>query len=147
MPNTPAPWPSELTVPVAWGDMDAFAHVNNVVYFRWFETGRIDYFRKIRFIEHLEADGVGPILAHTECRFRAPLTFPDQVTVRTRVSDVGVDRFVMRYEVISHRLGRVAAEGSGKIVCYDYRAGAKCPLPDALRARIEALETPAGGAG
>ena len=55
---------------VIWGDMDAFQHVNNTIYFRWFETARIRYFEEIGFLEHLEATGVGPILAETSCRFR-----------------------------------------------------------------------------
>ena len=40
-------WPVRRELPVQWGDMDAFAHVNNTVYLRWFETVRIAYFEEL----------------------------------------------------------------------------------------------------
>ena len=76
-------YPVTIEVPVAWGEMDAFQHVNNIVYFRYFESARIAYFDKIGIWEFMEADGVGPILASTRCSFKIPLAFPDTVTVGT----------------------------------------------------------------
>ena len=135
-----AGFPLTLRWPVAWGDMDAFRHVNNVVYFRWFETARIAYFEAIGWTAELLGDGVGPILARTSCAFRAPLTFPDTVTLAARVEELGEDRFTMRYRAVSDRLGRIAAEGEGRVVAYDYRAGAKAPLPPAIVAAIRSFE-------
>ena len=57
-----------LTIPVAWGEMDAMGHVNNIIYFRYFESVRIDYFRKLDLIGYQRETGIGPILASTECR-------------------------------------------------------------------------------
>ena len=132
------PWP------VAWGDMDAFQHVNNVTYFRWFEHVRIAYFEAVGWTAAMAEGGVGPILAQTSCAFRAPLPYPDTVTLGARAVDLGDDRFTMRYRVVSGRLGTIAAEGEGRIISYDYREGRKAPLPPAIRAAIVALE---GGAG
>jgi len=133
-------FPLTLTWPVAWGDMDAFQHVNNVVYFRWFETVRIAYFEAIGWNAAMRESGVGPILARTSCAFRAPLTFPDTVTLAARAEELGEDRFTMRYRVVSERLGKIAAEGEGRVISYDYRAGAKAPLPPTIRAAIVDLE-------
>lgn len=128
-----------VTHPVVWGDMDAARHVNNTVYFRYFENARIAYFERIGFgLELTEA--VGPILAHTQCRFRLPLTYPDTVSVGTGVVGLGEDRFVMRFTVVSHRHGKVAAHGDGLIVSYDYRNQCKAPLPAAVRDAILTLE-------
>ena len=138
--NPTPDFPVRLEVPVAWGEMDAFGHVNNIVYLRWFESARITYFERIGWLESSRADGVGPILHSTQVRFRAPVQWPDTMTVATRVSALEEDRFTMLYEVRSHALGRVAAEGSGIVVCYDYRRGLKVPLSTELRARIGELE-------
>ena len=135
-----APWPVVLEVPVAWGEMDAFGHVNNTVYFRWFESARMSYFERLGWPELQRETGIGPILHSAQARFRAPLVWPDTVLVRTRVSDVGVDRFTMLYEVQSRNLGRVAAEGSGLIVAFDYRRLEKAALPEVIRERIGELE-------
>lgn len=133
-------FPRSLELPVHWGEMDAFRHVNNLSYFRWFESGRMDYLRAVGYLDHMEATEQGPILAHTECRFRAPLAWPDAVLVETGIEDIGVDRFLMRYRVTGLSSGVLAAEGSGRMVSFDYGAGRKCPLPAAVLAAIEALE-------
>ncbi|NPV04151.1 MAG: acyl-CoA thioesterase [Syntrophaceae bacterium] len=140
MQDALARYPVVVEVPVAWGEMDAFGHVNNIVYFRYFETARIAYFERLDVPEFLARDPVGPILAETACRFRAALSYPDTVSVGARVESVGEDRFVMRYAVLSHRLGRLAAEGEGTLVCFDYRQNKKAPVPERLRGRIAEIE-------
>lgn len=119
--------------------MDAFGHVNNSCYFRHFESGRLDYFTRIGYLEHVTHTGLGPILASTRCTFRKPLVYPDTLSLGTRVSRMESARFVMEYLLVSHRLNQVAAEGEGLIVSYDYRQGQKVPIPAAIRAAIEAL--------
>jgi len=132
--------PVRLEIPVAWGEMDAYQHVNNIVYFRYFENARIAYFLEVGYPERLEKTGVGPILASTHCRFKAPLTYPDTVTAATRVSEIGTDRFTMDYFIVSRKTGRVAAEGQGVIISYDYRNARKAPLPTEIVERIRRLE-------
>ena len=130
-----------IETPVAWGEMDSLGHVNNIVYFRYFESARMAYFAEVDFWGHMEETGVGPILASTQCRFRLPLEYPDTVSIGARIKDIGEDRFMMEYVVVSHRHRKVAAEGGGLIVVYDYRAKRKAPLPDEIRKRIEQLES------
>jgi acyl-CoA thioester hydrolase len=133
-------YPVRIEVPVSWGDMDAFAHVNNTVYLRWFESARIAYFERMGILEPGAPSGVGPILASVSCRFKAPLAYPDTVEVSVRVTDVGDDRFTMGYAVYSRALGRTAAVGEGLNVSYDYAQGKKAALPAWWRERIEAIE-------
>jgi len=134
-------FPVIVEIAVAWGEMDAFQHVNNATYFRYFETARIACFEKIGYDRHAELDGRGPILAATDCRFRIPLTYPDTVMSGTCIEDIGNDRFTMKYGVYSLQHDDVAAEGSGRIVSYDYRAGNKAPLPTVIREQLESLRS------
>ena len=124
---------------VEWGDMDVFRHVNNTVFFGYFESVRIEYLVRIGF-DGEGASPCGPILASTHCRFRMPLRYPDRISIGARTTELRDDRFVMEYQVVSHEHDRVAAEGGGVIVSYDYRAQGKAPLPEAVRARIVALD-------
>ena len=66
-------YPVVIKFPVQWGDMDAFQHVNNVSYFRYLENARLAYFENFDIIGFIAKNGVGPILAATSCRFKAPL--------------------------------------------------------------------------
>lgn len=139
-------YPVRVPIPVAWGDMDAFQHVNNTVFFRYFETVRLAYFTRVRAMEAMEATGVGPILAETSCRFRRPLTFPDTVIAAARVAldSMTEDRYVMEYLLWSETQATVAGSGMGVLVSYDYDASQRAPLPESVRAAIVALERGGG---
>ena len=133
-------FPIVLDIDVAWGDMDSFGHVNNTVYFRYFESARIAFLDAIGISRPDDNDGVSVILASTQCRFRRALTYPDTVRVGARATDVAVDRFTMEYRIISRALGNaLAAEGSGVVVAYNYRTLEKTVLPEIVVARIAAL--------
>ena len=129
-----------VELPVAWGEMDSYQHVNNVVYFRYFENARLEYFRRLDWFEYERQTGIGPILAATQARFRKPLTYPDTIWVTARVVTIESDRFHLEHIVVSKRLGAVAAEGKGTVVTYHHGEGHKIAMPEELRRRIEALE-------
>jgi acyl-CoA thioester hydrolase len=134
-------YPIIVEIPVAWGEMDALRHVNNVVYFRYFENARIAYFEKIKFWDFMNHTGIGPILASTKCKYIAPLTFPDTLLVGARTSEIKEDRFVMEYGLVSKRLQRIAAKGEALLVTYNYREKKKAPFPEELRRIIAELES------
>jgi len=129
-----------LDIPVAWGEMDAFQHVNNIVYLRYAESARIAYLEYAGLSDTMQGTGIGPILASINCRYLFPVTYPDTVRVGTRVTEIGADRFTVHFRIVSTRHGRVAAQGDSVIVAYDYHSGTKALLTPAMRAAILALE-------
>jgi acyl-CoA thioester hydrolase len=129
---------------VAWGDMDSYQHVNNVVYFRYFENARLEYFRRLDWFKFEKETGIGPILASTQCRFRRALTYPDTIRIGARVINVETDRFTFDYRLVSEKLSTIAADGQGLIVTYHYVRGEKVAIPEELRRRITELESAAG---
>ncbi len=133
-----------MNVPVAWGEMDAMGHVNNIIYFRYFESIRIHYFERLGLSDYTKETGIGIILASTECRFKMPLQYPDTVIVGTKILTMEEDRFIMGHEVFSTKTKRIAAEGEGVVVTYDYRNNKKVPIPEALRKKILDLEKMGG---
>jgi acyl-CoA thioester hydrolase len=135
-----AGYPVVVEQAVAWGEMDSYRHVNNVVYFRYFENARLEYFRRLDWTALEAATGVGPILHSTQARFRRPLTYPDTIAIGARIAVLGEDRFTMQHRIVSERLGAVATEGEGVIVTFHYARGEKAPIPDEMRRRIAELE-------
>lgn len=134
-----------VEIPVQWGEMDSYRHVNNTVFFRYFEAARIVYLDRIGFRDENDNGGVGPILASTEARFRRPLVYPDTVRVGTRVTRLDEDRFTMEYRLVSTKTGEWSADGGGLLVSYDYNSMRKAPLPEAVREAIRRLEEAAKG--
>lgn len=133
-------FPVVVELPVVWGEMDARQHVNNTVYFRYFESARTVYFDRLGVWAMIGEVGVGVILASINCRFRLPLTFPDTISVGVRVVNLEEDRFTVEHRVVSHRHQKIAAEGNGVLVAYDYNQLKKTSLPESLRQRIHELE-------
>src|SRR5947209_15630375 len=88
-------FPVVLTVAVQWGDQDAFGHVNNTVYFRWFESARIAYCARLGLSGSRAA--IGPILASITCHYRRQLTFPDTVRIGARVTRIGRTSLTMEH--------------------------------------------------
>jgi acyl-CoA thioester hydrolase len=109
-----AGFPIIAHLPVQWGEMDAYGHLNNAVVFRFFESARV------LFLD-------------------VPLYYPDTALVGTRASEVLEDRFAMEYRVVSSTQEEVAAEGAAIVVSFDYVARKKVPLPKRVREGIAAL--------
>ncbi|MEO8069248.1 MAG: thioesterase family protein [Flavobacteriales bacterium] len=128
-----------VPIPLAWGEMDAFGHANNVAYFRWLETARMHYLRRIGITHPDEQNGIGLLLAETRCTFLKPLHFPDTITVRTGVVKVGNTSFTMHYEIHSEAQG-LAATAESVQVMFDYTSNTKTPVPEAMRNAITALQ-------
>ena len=129
MSNKPlSAFPVVVEIPVQWGDMDAYGHVNNTVIFRFFESARIAFLERCRFIAAYDELKIGGILHSTGCRFRQPLYYPDTVLVGARATEILADRFVMEYKVFSTAQNTIAAEGTGTVV-FDYTARSKTKLP------------------
>ena len=115
-------FPVWITLPIQWGDQDAFRHVNNTVYLRWFESARIAYGSQIDLAESGEGKKVAPILAAIACNYRRQLKFPDTVHVGARITRLGRSSLTMEHCIISESLRAVAAEGDSTLVAFDYLA-------------------------
>ena len=133
-------FPVQMEIPIAWGEMDAFQHVNNLVYLRWFESARIQYFGNCHFKEVMAETNIGPILRDSRIRYRIPLTFPGNVISAARVTRLEEDRFTMEHLIWSPEHQAVAAEGEGTIVCVDYSQNIKAGVPELYRQRIMEIE-------
>ncbi|AYV23377.1 acyl-CoA thioesterase [Vibrio mediterranei] len=124
-------------IPVAWGEMDALNHVNNAVYFRYFETARLDYFSHINLMEDMAVTNIGPVLGETYCRYKLPVTYPDTLLVGSRITEVQEDRFKMEYQVVSKKLGKVTTTGTATIVMFDFTTNQKALISDKLMSALE----------
>ena len=144
VPSRLTSFPVVAEIPVQWGEMDAYGHVNSGVFFRYFEVARVEYLAQCGFLESYEVEQVGAILHSAECRYRRPVVFPDTVLVGARATDISEDRFTMAYLAVSLTSGEVVAEGRAVVVSFDYATRRKTRLPTQVRSRIRLIEQTAG---
>ena len=140
LPSPPLKTPIVVSATVLWSDMDLYGHVNNAVFFRWFELARMAYLEKCGMIESYERNRVGAILHSTSCRFRAPVFHPDTIEISAKVDDVSADRFTMVYVARSTARNEVVGEGTAMVVCFDYNTQQKTALPVSVRGKIHEME-------
>ena len=127
-----------MRIPVAWGDMDALAHVNNTVYLRWFESARIAWWDRLRLRERPHSESLGPILARTTIDYRLPVTYPDTIEVTTTTLRVGGKSVTLGYKVTSAAHGNaIVAEGETVLVLFDYANKLAVPIDAELRQTME----------
>jgi acyl-CoA thioester hydrolase len=130
---------------VRFGDLDAMRHLNNVVFLRYFETARIAFLRELA-PEHdpsnPEAGAFGLIFAECSISYRSPVHFDEEVAIGCWVGEVRRSAFQVRFEMRVE--DRLAAEGHGWLVGFDYDRQRASRLPEDLTA---ALESAAGAAG
>ncbi|KAF7191463.1 hypothetical protein HII31_06965 [Pseudocercospora fuligena] len=126
---------------VVWGQQDAMGHVNNVVYNRFAETGRVDWFNNIAtFVDPANASawrdmltpkGDGLILRKITTEFKFPMRYPDHVTILHKLATEpkeGTDTFDLHVLILSELHQRPAARVIEDVVFYDYRKAKKTPL-------------------
>jgi acyl-CoA thioester hydrolase len=136
-------FPITLTLPVLWGDQDAFGHVNNTACIRWFESARVKYLEAIEEGDGAAArlpPGIGPILANVTCNYRRQINYPDTVVIGAKITKIGNTSFTMAHAVWSEAQQAIVADGDSIVVTFDYSAQRPIRVPDALRAAIAKLE-------
>lgn len=127
-----------IHVPVAWGEQDAFGHVNNVVFFRYFENVRMHFLERIGALRSHREQGIGVILATTTCQFEQPVHWPVDLTISTWCTHIGTTSFTLAY-AIRTATGTVVATGTSVQVAYDYIHGHKVSIPVDQRNAIGSL--------
>ena len=123
-------------IPVRWGDMDARGHVNNTIFYRYFESSRIALFRFLNIYEQPTEVRVGPILSFQSCYYKAPLTYPDTITVGAKIVGVEGSKIIIKHAIVSEKLHRKAAEGESHIVWYNYETQKKAEIPENLKQEL-----------
>ena len=115
-----------------WGDMDALGHMNNAVYFRYFEQARISWFERLN-LDYAE-QAQGPILGSIRCRFRIPIVYPADLVVTVRAGRPRTSSFVLESAITDEQdPARVYASSEAVMVWIDLAGGKSRPLPDWFR--------------
>ena len=125
---------------VAWGDMDAFGHVNNVMYYRYIESARIDYFDALNIFEQK----VLTVVASNQCKYLRPVFYPDQLKIAVRVEELRNSAMRMSYQLFSSAQNAIVATAEAVIVCVDQQNMQKAAIPEDIREKILKIEHAVG---
>ncbi|KAK3350453.1 thioesterase-like superfamily-domain-containing protein [Neurospora tetraspora] len=135
---------------VVWGEMDSFGHVNNVNYYRYAESARVNWITNFsvhvdpahrqEWAELMQPKAIGLIMKSLKCDFKFPMVYPDRISVYHRLSSPpqqGVTSFFLDCIVLSHQHRRAAARLEEDVVIYDYRKAGKTAMPEFMLNQFE----------
>lgn len=135
-----------MELAVRWGDMDALGHVNNIMYFRYFEQARIAWYEGAGFGSlGSGGDGGGMVIVDNRAEYLRPIVYPATLDIRMGGHSPGRSSFATTYTIAVG--GELYTRGASKIVWIDRASGRSTPLPQALRERLAGGAGPAGDAG
>ncbi len=128
-----------LSIPTRWMDNDVYGHVNNVVYYSYFDTVVNEYLLRTGVLDFGTSETIG-LVVETQCQYFESITFPDRVDAGLRVAKVGTSS--VRYEIGLFREGNTkpAAQGHFVHVYVDRTTRRPRPLSPAMRSALSALE-------
>ncbi len=131
-----------LTIPTRWMDNDAYGHVNNVVYYSYFDTAVNEHLIREGGLD-IERDPLVGYVVETSCRFERPLTFPEVLQAGLRVTKLGTSSVI--YESGLFREGEDSAAAQGRFVHVWVERATQRPVrvPDKIRRALAPLLEPA----
>ena len=132
-PPALADYPVVLSLPVQWGDQDAFGHVNNVAFTIFFENSRVRFLTELLALPRTQSTGF--VLAHLSIDYRAQLYYPGNVSAATRVVEIRNSSIVLGQAIF--RGDECVAHGHAIMVVIDKATGRGTPLTSELRAQAE----------
>lgn len=125
-------YPHFHTITTRWLDNDAYGHVNNVVYYSWFDTAVNEYLIRHGVLDVVSSPAIG-VVVETQCNYFQSISFPEVVHAGVRVARLG-DKSV-RYEIGLFREAddEPAAQGHFVHVYVDRQTRRPVAVPDAVR--------------
>lgn len=139
-PSALAHYPIIYQQPIHWGEMDAFNHLNNVVYYRYAESARIGYLQALGMFD----GSMVTVLAQSSCQYLRPVTYPDTLLLGVRCQRLGNTSIVMEYSYYSCAQKTIVATADAVIVRLDSEGKDKLPWTTEERERLLALEAQFG---
>ncbi len=119
----------ECVIPVRWGDLDTYSHVNNSRFFEYMTESRAQVLSHI-----IKPSGdLQFVLVYTQCSFKKPILYPGNVLIKHFVSQVGYTSFTIVCHLLSEDGQTLYAEAEGKLVCYDSTKQKPVEVPSSLR--------------
>jgi acyl-CoA thioester hydrolase len=138
-PDTREQYAHFIDITTRWMDNDSYAHVNNVVYYSFFDTAVNEYMIRAGVLD-LRRGSVVCLAVDTACRFFRPLSFPDRVQCGLRVAHLGTSS--VRFEIGVFREGdaEAAAQGHFVHVTCDPANQRPIPMPGDMREALGRLQ-------
>ncbi len=124
-------FPFPIKQKVLWGEMDAFNHINNVIYFRYFETGRIEFFNKTNLWQMYLDENIRIVVGKLDCNYIKEVMHPAEIEIAVGIKKIGTTSLTVHQKITCN--GEIVAHGEGIIVATNPKTGKPIAWSEKLR--------------
>jgi acyl-CoA thioester hydrolase len=117
-------YPVKLTLRIDWSELDYFEHVNNVMFYKYIQSARVNFWDQFGMRTYHLEEKIGPILASCNCNFKKPLYFPGNVHIHSRLAFIKNTSFSFQHVLVDDA-GDIAADAQDVMVMYDFNKNTK----------------------
>lgn len=136
--STRADYRHMSAISTRWSDNDVFGHVNNVVYYQWFDTAVTGYLLETGVMDPLTSPVI-TLVVETKCCYFESISFPDVIEVGIAIEKLGTSSMTYRIGIFKQGQDLAIAQGHFIHVAVDRASNASTPIPAAMRAALEAI--------
>jgi acyl-CoA thioester hydrolase len=128
-----------IPVQLRFNDADALGHINNSVYFSFYDLGKTEYFKAVRG-KQIDTKNIDIVVVHAEVDFLSPVFLTDEIEVQTAVSEIGHKSFSLVQCIVETATGKAKCFCKTVMVGFDLKTQVSIPISDEWRAAITAFE-------
>ena len=132
-------YPVKLSIRLDWSEMDMFGHINNVMFFKFMQASRVNYWEVSKFDGDYKTKKQGPLLVSSSCQFKKPLFYPGNIVIEAKVDFIKNSSFGITHRILNDK-NEICAEAQDVIVLYDFIKNETVTIPPYVREAIEKIE-------
>jgi acyl-CoA thioester hydrolase len=130
---------TKLSLRLDWSEMDLFGHINNVSFFKYIQSARVNYWEVTGIPQISETNKIGSMLASSSCQMKRPLFYPGNILIESWMEYIKNSSFSIHHRMLIEK-GELSAEAQDVMVLYDFNKNEKVLFPQSLKEKIEQQE-------
>jgi acyl-CoA thioester hydrolase len=130
---------TKINIAIDWADLDLFGHVNNVTFFKYIQSARVNYCELIGLTALNNTDKLSFMVASSQCQFKKPLLYPNKIFVSCKTTWIKNSSFQLNY-LITLEDGTLIAEAEDVLVVFNHQQKIKAMLNEEIRLRIKTID-------
>lgn len=126
---------SSLELRLDWSEMDILGHINNVMFFKFIQASRVNYWERLGIMETMKEQQIGPMLASSSMQFIKPLFYPGNIRIEVKVEFIKNSSFGLHHHIYNDKK-ELCAEAHDVVVMYNFAKNEKVLISDDQRNKM-----------
>ncbi|MDR0606440.1 MAG: acyl-CoA thioesterase [Bacteroidales bacterium] len=129
---------SKTNIQIRMTDLDPLGHVNNGVIYSYYDIGRLHYLNQIE--ENTQWENIDKVVVHTECDFMESIFFSDDISVETKITEIGCKSIKMMQRIVDNNTGKIKSTCYSVLSGYDKQTNTSKEISETFKEKVKLFE-------